>query len=213
MIACSDIRHDASEGDHGRYRLTDIQMTAEQSRSRPSREQPRASNFWTFESIFCISRAVSVFCPRDEVTARCGRRLDVFDWGHGGAGRRRYWTLSKRLTILKIYSVTSYRLCQKGSQYVAIAWELDTIGDFTPQDPFPCVSVCCPPTITFNQHPKHICNPVELIYRINWVNWCLEKRRIIVTKSRSRSGVWSIRGLPRDVFAPTDQGKGWPLER
>ena len=109
-------------------------------------ERPGASNFWTFESI-CISqnrcrRISSVFCPRDEVPARCARRLDVFDWGHGGAGRRRYWTLSKRLTILKIYSVTSLgRLCQKGSQYVAIDWELNTIGDLTPQDPFPCVSI------------------------------------------------------------------------
>ena len=103
------------------------------------------------------------------MTARCARRLDVFDWGHGGAGRRRYWTLSKRLTILKIYSVTSYRR-QKGSQYVAIAWELDTIGDFTPQDPFPCVSTVFTdtvrPPITSNQHPKHICSHVELIYRI-----------------------------------------------
>ena len=111
----------------------------------------------------------SVFCPRDEVTARCGRRLDVFDWGHGGAGRRRYWTLSKRLTILKIYSVTTLsRLCQKGSQYVAIDWELDTIADFTPQDPFPCVSLVWTvwPPITFNQHSKHICNQEELICRI-----------------------------------------------
>ena len=88
------------------------------------------------------------------MTARCGRRLDVFDWGHGGAGRRRYWTLSKRLTILKIYSVTGHGLCQKGSQYDAIDREGTTIRDFTPQDPFPGVSIDQP--ITFNQHPKNI---------------------------------------------------------
>ena len=69
------------------------------------------------------------------------------------AGRRRYWTLSKRLTILKIYSVTTLgRLCQKGSQYVAIDWELNTIGDFTPQDPFPCVSTVS--TNHFQSTPK-----------------------------------------------------------
>ena len=203
MIACSDIRHDASEGDHGRYRLTDIQMTAEQSRSRPSREQPRASNFWTFESIFCISRAVSVFCPRDEVTARCGRRLDVFDWGHGGAGRRRYWTLSKRLTILKIYSVTGHGLCQKGSQYDAIDREGTTIQDFTPQDPFPGVSIDQP--ITFNQHPKNIYVMwVEGSHGSELGQLTLEMHQIIVTGR-------SIRGRGREVFAHPDQGKGWPF--
>ena len=235
MIACSDIRHDASEGDHGRYRLTDIQMTAEQSRSRPSREQPRASNFWTFESIFCIS--VSVFCPRDEVTARCGRRLDVFDWGRGGAGRRRYWTLlskrltvppctlskhpdtretvysnvlrrywtllSKRLTILKIYSVTGHGLCQKGSQYVAIDREGTTIRDFTPQDPFPGVSIDQP--ITFNQHPKNIYVMwVEGSHGSELGQLTLEMHQIIVTGR-------SIRGRGREVFAHPDQGKGWPF--
>ena len=203
MIACSDIRHDASEGDHGRYRLTDIQMTAEQSRSRPSREQPRASNFWTFESIFCISRAVSVFCPRDEVTARCGRRLDVFDWGRGGAGRRRYWTLSKRLTILKIYSVTGHGLCQKGSQYVAIDREGTTIRDFTPQDPFPGVSIDQP--ITFNQHPKNIYVIwVEGSHGSELGQLTLEMHQIIVTGR-------SIRGRGGEVFAHPDQGKGWPF--
>ena len=41
----------------------------------------------------------------------------------------RYWTTSKRFTILKIHSVTSKSsLCQKGSQYDEIGPELATMG-------------------------------------------------------------------------------------
>ena len=47
----------------------------------------------------------------------------------GCLGRPRYWTTSKRFTILKIHSVTSNSsLCQKGSQYDEIGPELDTMG-------------------------------------------------------------------------------------
>ena len=50
----------------------------------------------------------------------------------GCRGRPRYWTTSKRFTILKIHSVTSNSsLCQKGSQYDEIGPELDTMGGFS----------------------------------------------------------------------------------
>ena len=109
-------------------------------------ERSRASNFWTFESI-CISQTVAgVFLPLYFVPGMKCLHAVAVGWMYligvmEVPQPRRYWTLSKRLTILKIYSVTTYKLCQKGSQYVAIDWELDTIGDFTPQDPFPCVPI------------------------------------------------------------------------
>ena len=122
----------------------------------------------------------------------------------GCRGRPRYWTTSKRFTILKIHSVTSNSsLCQKGSQYVAIDREGTTIRDFTPQDPFPGVSIDQP--ITFNQHPKNIYVIwVEGSHGSELGQLTLEMHQIIVTGR-------SIRGGGREVFAHPDQGKGWPF--
>ena len=100
-------------------------------------ELPGASNFWTFESI-CISGTVADIFLLYFVPGMKWLHAVAVGWMYligvmEVPQRRRYWTLSKRLTILKIYSVTTLsRLCQKGSQYVAIDWDLDTIGDFTP---------------------------------------------------------------------------------
>ena len=81
----------------------------------------------------------------------------------GCRGRPRYWTTSKRFTILKIHSVTSNSsLCQKGSQYDEIGPELATMGgDFTPQGPLPCVSGCCLVIISNLYLERDFCNQEE----------------------------------------------------
>ena len=133
-------------------------------------------DFWEhlYISNRCRRISSSVFCPRDEVPARCGRRLDVFDWGHGGA------SAASILDPVKKAHNTQNLLChylQTLSKRFSICCDWLGVGHNRGFYATRSISVCfcsvvdCSWTNHFKSTSKTHLQTGVRIHLQNWVNW------------------------------------------